>query len=86
MEIFNKPKNLNGTELKAQLAEVGIIVDEIFDFADGTIGFNTDNKTAAELVVKGHNGTITAIEPTVQEKLASVGLNLNDLKEALGIA
>jgi len=86
METFNKPKNLNGTELKAQLAEIGIIVDEIIDFANGTIGFKTDDKAAAELVVKGHNGTIIPNEPSVQDKLNSVGLNLDDLKAALGLA
>ena len=85
MKTFPKPKNLNGSELKQQLAEVGIIVTEIFDFADGTIGFQTDNEAAALLVVKAHNGNTIPTEPTVADKLASVGLNLDDLKEALGL-
>lgn len=85
MKTFPKPKNLNGAELKAQLAEVGIIVTDIVDFADGTIGFETDNESAALLVVKGHNGNTIPTEPTVADKLASVGLNLDDLKEALGL-
>jgi hypothetical protein len=82
---FNKPNKLNGAELKEELAAVGIIVDKVFDFADGTIGFETDNESAASQVVAAHNGTTVAPEPTVEQKLASVGLNLTDLKSALGL-
>lgn len=85
MKTFPKPKNLNGAELKEQLAEVGVIVTEIFDLADGTIGFETDNESAALLVVKGHNGSVIAKELSINDKLASVGLNINDLKTALGL-
>lgn len=85
MEIFNRPENLNGAELKAELAKVGIIVDSVTDFANGTIGFECDDKSKAEKVVAAHNGTTVAPEPTIQDKLASVGLNVNDLKAALGI-
>jgi hypothetical protein len=85
VKTFDKPKNLNGAELKEELAAIGIIVDKVFDFADGTIGFETDNESAATVVVAAHNGTTIAPEPTIEEKLASVGLNLSDLKSALGI-
>jgi hypothetical protein len=85
MKIFKKPENLNGAELIAELAEVGIIVKTVFDFADGTIGFETDNESTAKAVVASHNGTTIAPELTVADKLASVGLNLNDLKAALGL-
>lgn len=85
MKKFNKPQNLNGTELMAELASAGIDVNEVFDFADGTIGFETVDEAKAALIVAAHNGTIIAPEPTVQEKLASVGLNLDDLKAALGL-
>jgi len=82
---FNKPNKLNGAELKEELAAVGIIVDRVFDFADGTIGFETDNETAASAVVAAHNGTTIAPEPTIEDKLASVGLSVDDLKSALGL-
>ena len=82
---FNKPNKLNGAELKEELAAVGIIVDRVFDFADGTIGFETDNESAASSVVAAHNGTTVAPEPTIEDKLASVGLNLDNLKTALGL-
>lgn len=85
MKTFTKPQNLNGTELMAELTAVGITVDKVFDFSDGTIGFETDNESVAADVVAAHNGTIIAPEPTIEDKLASVGLNLNDLKSALGL-
>ena len=85
MKTFTKPENLNGAELITQLAAVGIIVDKVFDNADGTIGFDTNNESAAATVVAAHNGTTVAPEPTIEDKLASVGLSLSDLKTALGL-
>jgi hypothetical protein len=85
MKTFNRPTNLNGAELKEELKAVGIIVESVIDFADGTIGFETDNELDAAEVVAAHNGTIVAPEPTIETKLASVGLNLDDLKAALGL-
>lgn len=86
MEIFNKPQNLNGAELKNELAIAGFIVEEIIDFADGTIGFNCENKDKAAQIVEAHNGNTQISEPTIEDKLTSVGLNLSDLKAALGLA
>lgn len=85
MKIFTKPKNVNGVQLMAELANVGIIVDKIVDFADGTIGFETNNEFKAAEICAAHNGTIEPPKPTVADKLASVGLNLDDLKVALGL-
>ena len=85
MKIFDKPTNLNGTELKDELAEKGIIVEVVYDFANGTIGFETDNEVEAAKVVSAHNGTIIPAEPTIEQKLASVGLSVEDLKAALGL-
>jgi hypothetical protein len=84
MKTFTKPENLNGAELMAELAAVGIIVDKVFDNSDGTINLPTDDD-AAGLVVAAHNGTIVAPEPTIEDKLSSVGLSLPDLKAALGL-
>jgi len=85
MQKFTKPENLNGAELIVELANKGVVVKEIYDFSDGTIGFETDNKLAASAVVAAHNGTTVAPEPTIEDKLASIGLNLADLKTALGL-
>jgi hypothetical protein len=41
----------------AELAAVGIIVDKVLDNGDGTIGFDTNNESAAATVVAAHNGT-----------------------------
>ena len=38
-----------------------------------------------EPIVAAHNGTVIASEPTVVQKLASVGLSIDDLKDALGL-
>lgn len=85
MKTFAKPENLNGAELKDELKASGIIVTEIHDFSNGFIGFDTDDESEAAKVVAKHNGTTIAPELTVEEKLKSVGLNLDDLKAALGI-
>jgi hypothetical protein len=42
-------------------------------------------KPKQQAVVAAHNGTTVAPEPTIEDKLASVGLNLTDLKTALGL-
>jgi hypothetical protein len=85
MKTFNKPTNLNGAELKAELAAVDIIVETIYDDANGSIRFDTTDEAKAAAVVAAHNGTIIAPEPTIEDKLASVGLSLSDLKSALGL-
>ena len=85
MEYFDKPENLNGLELIAELKAVGLEVEQINDNGNGKIYFETNDRKLAAEVVKAHNGNINPIEPTVADKLASVGLNLEDLKTALGI-
>ena len=88
---FDKPKNLNGAELLDELAAVGIVLDKFKQapLIDGNNDFWLDIESAdevkAEAVVAAHNGTTVAPEPTVEQKLASVGLNLSDLKSALGL-
>ena len=88
---FNKPANLNGDELLDELSEVGIILDKVKQppFIDGNGDFwlhiDPADEAKAQPIVAAHNGTIVAPEPTVADKLASVGLNLDDLKEALGL-
>ena len=85
MAIFTKPQNLNGAELLQELAKAGLTVAEIIDHSDGTIEFDVKDVAKAEIIVDKHNGTILAPELTVEQKLHSVGLNLDDLKAALGL-
>jgi hypothetical protein len=85
---FNQPNLLNGEELIAELKSANIEIKGI-PLIDGNGDFWLDIKEAdkdkAAAVVAAHNGTTVAPEPTVEEKLASVGLSVDDLKSALGI-
>ena len=85
MATFTKPENLNGTELKQELAASGIVIESIKDNLNGTISFDTDKESEATSIVAAHNGTTEAPELTIFEKLASVGLSIDDLKVALGL-
>jgi Ser/Thr protein kinase RdoA (MazF antagonist) len=85
---LNKPTNLNGTELLNELAANGVACDKP-PFIDGDgdlwLDVKSANQAKAAAVVAAHNGTTLAPDPTIEDKLASVGLNLTDLKTALGI-
>ena len=88
---FNRPNNLNGAELLDELAAVGIVLDKIkqIPVIDAENNLLLDIESAdeakAEAVIAAHNGNTVAPEPTIETKLASVGLNLDDLKTALGL-
>jgi hypothetical protein len=85
---FNKPINLNGTELLAELNAGGVSISEL-PLIDGTGNFwlevSEKDKAKATAIVNAHNGTTVAPEPTMEDKLAKVGLSLSDLKSALGL-
>jgi hypothetical protein len=86
---FDKPENLNGAELLAELAAVEIILDPITQplLLDGNgdfwININPADEAKAAVVVAAHNGTTIAPEPTIADKLASVGLDFEELKAAI---
>lgn len=90
MLIFKKPENLNGAELVAELASVGIVVNNktsprINDDGDLVLDMSEADKAKATPIVAAHNGTIIPPEPTVADKLASAGLTVDELKAALGL-
>ena len=90
MITFIKPANLNGAELRQELRSAGVeISDDFFavSLTDNVLSLdiNPSDESAAAAVVAAHNGTTIAPKPTVAEKLASVGLNIDDLKTALGL-
>jgi hypothetical protein len=83
---FHKPTNLNGAELLAELKAGGVVVTGL-PFIDENGEFWLDvketDKTKATPIVGAHDGTTVAPEPTIAEKLASVGLSIEELKAAL---
>jgi hypothetical protein len=85
---FTKPENLNGAELLAELNAAGVSITEL-PMIDGNgnlwLEIDETDKVKAESLVAAHNGTIIAPEPTIENKLASVGLSVADLKTALGL-
>ena len=85
---FTKPTNLNGAELLAELNTAGIAIIEA-PVIDGNGDFWLDiaevDKAKATPIVAAHNGTTVAPEQTIEDKLASVGLSVTDLKAALGL-
>ena len=91
MEKFNKPINLNGVELRAELNAGGVAISNDIDAVGIDENQNLVLKIAkkdfekAQPIVAAHNGTVVAPEPTINEKLASVGLSIDDLKSALGL-
>ena len=88
---FDRPENLNGAELRNELKAAGIPVSDDINFFldDGKgnlfVAISNSFELKAAAIIVAHNGTIIAQEPTVEDKLASVGLKIDDLKIALGI-
>lgn len=86
---FNKPENLNGAELLDELSAIGIVLDKlnqaplVDENNDLWLDIQPSDESAAAAVVAAHNGTTVAPEPTVADKLASVGLSLDELKAAI---
>ena len=86
---FDRPVNLNGRELRKELQAAGIPVsDNMTSLQDDGYGnllldINTTDEAKAAEIVAAHNGTTIAPEPTIADKLASVGLSLDELKSAI---
>jgi hypothetical protein len=78
-------KEINLAQLDKELGSKGLIADfndvakKLILPADGS------NVTEAQLEQAIQNHVATSSEPTVAEKLASVGLSVDDLKVALGL-
>jgi hypothetical protein len=89
MLSFNKPNSLNGEQLRKELRSAGVAIsdenDAVRDSADGYIHLDiaTKDKSLALEVVANHVGVDVVKVPTLVEKLASVGISLDELKAAL---
>lgn len=83
MAITNKEINLS--QLDAELGSKGLIAD-LNDLSKKLIlpSENSDvTEAQLEVAIAAHVAQLT--EPSVADKLASVGLSVNDLKAALGL-
>jgi hypothetical protein len=83
---FNKPENINGVELLDELKNAGVAITKppfIDDNGDFWLNINPSDESTAAAIVAAHNGTTVAPEPTIADKLASVGLSLDELKAAI---
>lgn len=76
---FTLPTAINGDQLKNELnaEDVYVVGDALFVVGNFT-------KSDAESIINAHK-PIAPKQPTLQEKLASVGLSIDDLKQALGL-
>jgi len=89
MASFTKPSSLNGTQLREELKAAGVAISDdinaVLDSSDGLIHLDikTADETKAAEVVASHVGVDSVIELTLAEKLASVGISLDELKAAL---
>jgi len=91
MQKYTIPKNLNGLQLRKELNDAGVVISDDFRAVrtydnELILEISSTDADKAKTVVAAHNGTVIAPEPTIEQKLASVGLNLGDLKTALGLA
>lgn len=88
--IIDKPENLNGQELREQLRAANVMISDDVDaieVIENKLILKIDDKniSKAENVVKQHDGKIVPSPLTINQKLENAGLNLNDLKDALGL-
>lgn len=84
---FICPENLNGFELRNELRLAGFnISDEPNSVRVIGNKLILDIEGSLELannVIENHNGNTVVPEPTIADKLASVGLSLDELKAAI---
>jgi len=86
---FNKPENLNGTELLDELNAVGIKITEPPSIdGNGDLWLNIAAKDQAKTtpIVAAHNGTIVAPDKSAEKAaiLDRIGLTVDELKTILG--
>jgi hypothetical protein len=76
---FEIPEFIDGDQLKVELG-----CDEVYIREDKLVIVGDLTKSEAAAGLKAHKEK-PKIEPTIDQKLASVGLSVDDLKGALGI-
>jgi len=92
---FNKPINLNGSQLRKELNAAGVKIDDtpgavyLGENGDLFLDINNKDKTKAEAIVNAHIGidetqARAEAKAAAQAKLAALGLTVDDLT-ALGL-
>jgi hypothetical protein len=89
MISFDLPTQFNGLQFCEELKAVGINIDnreDMYATTDGFLWLKIENKDTQKVqdVLNAHIPKPIS-EPTIAEKLASVGLSIDDLKAALGL-
>ena len=79
-------KKINLAQLDAELNGKGLngVVNDLDEVLEVHLADNND-ATEAELLAAINAHQAVFAEPTIEEKLASVGLSIDDLKVALGL-
>ena len=91
MISFDKPLELNGSQLCDELENAGVSINRntspiIYGDSPNTLwlDINPADTQKTQDVLNTHI-PLPAPEPTIADKLASVGLSLDELKTALGL-
>lgn len=88
---FKTPEKLNGSQLLDELADIGIVLNKqtqapvVDGNGDLFLDVKDKDKSKVEEIVAIHIGVDAPILISLEEKLASIGLNVNDLKVVLGL-
>ena len=89
MISFDKPTSLNGDQLRIELRAAGVAISDhagaVADTSDGQIHLDVAAKDQAKAseIVANHLGVDSVKELSLDEKLASVGISLAEIKSAL---
>ena len=87
---YENQTTVNIETLRKELAAIGVILPSeknAIMVSDTNLFLDIDEKDSDKVieVLKNHNGNDIVIETTIEQKLASVGLSIDDLKSALGL-
>jgi len=82
---FDKPENLNGFELLAELKAEGVkVIEPLFIDGNGNfwIDINSKDEVKAKAVVAAHNGTVAPVDNTTAKAdlLAKLGITEDEAK------
>jgi hypothetical protein len=78
-------KEINGKQLVAELETAGVVVEDILRFNNNILSIAADEKHTEIAITIVNNHVPVFAEPTIIEKLESIGLSVDELKEALGL-